>query len=732
MSARVMLSTRDGTSGGATASAMEVRAQVARLRDDLTRVRTVRMALVALAWALGALVLWHAAVLLFTTPNVRLPVPLPWALATLVGVAAYAVQVSRTTPITDVRAALWYEEQHPRGHAVVTLVDCGHDALDVVLAERLAAQARMPAGAVRVAADALRTTSREAWQSPAMLVMLGAVLAFSVMWLGASAVRAGSTTASTSRALDAAAGSASRTARLSGWRVEVTPPAYAARPAIVWDDSSTVQALVGSRVRVSGAGEADGLVAAWVPREGASGDTVAVTQAEARWSATVVMPSRASALRLVNGTEERVLTLIPRPDSLPVVQLLAPLRDSVYRDSVGELILEAEARDDLGLASVQFELIVTSGAGEQYTARTQVVGRRDAAGSVRAAIRERITFASLRLAPGDVVHMRAVARDRHPAAAREAGVSETRSLRIARADEYDSVAVDAAPPPAIDSSMLSQRMLLVLTERLEARRPRISREVLVSESRKLGAEQARIRRAVSAIVFQRLSGEDPGEHAHSEGDGHDHGLTLLEGKLVPSTGSPAVNVMPGATAPPPASDMVSGEAPIVGINRPLLEAYNAMWDAGRALELADPAAAIPPMRLALDAIQRARAAERVYLRGRTRPVVVDLARVRLSGRDTGQASVRRPGTALERIAAVYDARLLRAAALLDTDAAAARDSLLTLRLDAIDRHPAFAGALALALDALTRGREPTDALVRARRALAMPARSVGVAPWSVP
>lgn len=718
--------------GAATASAMEVRAHVARLRAQLSRVRTVRTVLVSVGWALGALVLCHAGGLLFGAPAAQLRAALPWGLATLVAVAAYAVQWRRRTPMTEVRAALWYEEQHPCGHAVVTLVDGGRDAFDAVMAERLAVQASMPPGAVRIATEALRATSRTAWRSPAIAVAVGLVLASGLLWLGTGVVRATSPTAVMGRAADASAPAARRTARLRNWRVEVTPPAYAARPTIVWEDSGTVQALAGSRVRVSGAGEPTGLVAAWLPRDNLSGDSVDVVMANDRWSTTVTMPARASALRLAAGSEERVLTLIPRPDSLPVVHLLSPRRDSVYRDTVGEIMLEAEARDDLGLASVQFELIVTSGAGEQYTARTQQVGRSTPGGAARATIRARITFASLKLAPGDVVHLRAVARDRHPAAAREAGVSETRSLRIARAGEYDSVAVDAAPPPVIDSSMLSQRMLLLLTERLAARRPRISRQVLVSESRTLGAEQARIRRAVSAIVFQRLSGEDPGEHAHAEGDGHDHGLSLLEGKLVPTTSSAAVTVMPGATAPPPASDMVAGEAPIVGINRPLLEAYNAMWDAGRALELADPDAAIPPMRLALDAIQRARAAERVYLRGRTRAVVVDLVRVRLSGRDTGQASVRRSGTALARLSAVYDVRLLRAVGLLTADATAARDSLLTLRLDAVAGHPALAQALAGALDALSSGRDATDALVRARRSLALPERAVGVSPWSVP
>ena len=47
------------------------------------------------------------------------------------------------------------------------------------------------------------------------------------------------------------------------------------------------------------------------------------------------------------------------------------------------------------------------------------------------------------------------------------------------------------------------------------------------------------------------------------------------------------------------------DSPVIAINQPLLEAYNAMWDAGRALEQGDPRAAIPHMRLALAAIERA-------------------------------------------------------------------------------------------------------------------------------
>jgi hypothetical protein len=726
------------------ASAPEVRTQVEQLRRRLGHVRAGRAALAATAMAFTTV----AATTLLATWLARrgTPMPLasllPWLVGAVAWVGAFAAQRARFTPLTAERAALWLEEHEPRGHAIVTLVDPVADALPPDVAVRLARQAALPRPGAPVAANALALTRARVWRAPAIasaVALLAVVLVSLVSGTTVVRSRAGVATAG-GRAAEQAA--AVRASRLATWRVEVAPPAYARRPARSLDDVSTVEALPGSRVRVIGTGDADGLVAAWVARGGALGDaapgdaavSVAANDGK-RWSVVVTMPARPAALRLTDRAvrADRALALVPRQDSLPAVTLLAPARDTVTRDSVGTIALAAEARDDLGLANARFELIVTSGAGERYTARTVVVGARALDGVARTTLAARVTFAELGLVPGDVVHLRAVARDRHPAAAREAGVSETRSLRIARSDEYDSVAVDAAPPPPVDSSLLSQRMLLLLTERLEARRPRLAREVVVRESRALAVEQARIRRAVSSIVFQRLGGEDAGEHVHSEGDGHDHGLVVQAGKLVPSTPSPAA-VMPGATPPsslaPP--DPQGGESPIVGINRPLLEAYNHMWDAGRALELADPAAAIPPMRLALEAIQRARAAERVYLRGRTRPIVVDLARVRLAGRDSGQSSERRAIDAVPSVRGAYDARLLAAASRLATDPSAARDSLLVLRLDAIATQPAFAEAIEAALAALRAGRDATSSLVRARRTLAPPSRVDGLAAWSAP
>lgn len=659
---------------------------------------------------------------------------LPWLIGATAAIALFARYSLSWQPITLVRAALWYEERYPSQHAVVTLLDTAPDSLApstervlVTQAERAAHNRPAPSQLIRAS---LWRSTRTALSGALLAVITLALLAR----FPASAL-AGRTEAPTGRTASGVPGADdSNTNRLRNWRIEVTAPAYAGGESFTLDDSTSATGLVGSAVRIIGPGTGDGLAAEWTER-GGEPRTLPIEGSRA-WTITMRMPARPAVVRVAEGEASRVLTLVPRADSLPVVQLRTPVRDSVYRETDGTLPLSATATDDLGLASLVFEVIVTSGSGEQYSARTLTVGQRALQGARTGSTSHTLSFRELQIAPGDVMHVRAVARDRHPAASREAGVSETRSVRFARPGEYDSVAVEAAPPPVVDSSLLSQRMLLDLTEKLEARRPRITRELLVSESRQLATEQARIRRAVSALVFQRLTGEGESEHVHYEGDGHDHGLTSLAGKLVPSFGGGTPTAMPGATPPPGASGQpnnnATDESPIIALNRPLLEAYNAMWDAGRALELADPREAIPPMRRALEAIQRARAAERVYLRGRVRPIVVDLARVRLAGRDTGQSSRRVAGETRLRAADAFEERLLRAAELLPVNGVAARDSLVTLRLDALADAPSLAQALERVLSAITTGDDATPALVRARRSLSPPVRAPGISPWSVP
>ncbi len=419
---------------------------------------------------------------------------------------------------------------------------------------------------------------------------------------------------------------ASAPSRLAPLTATVTPPAYSALAARSFDEPSAIPGLVASRVSVSGKGAAGGIAVRLdsVP--------VAVTSDGTRWRAEFAMPAKATALSLADRTFHRLVILEPRPDSAPVVTLLAPLHDTVFRTPSGTLALGAEARDDFGLADAWLEYIISSGEGESFTFRSGVIGRVDAKNSRAAAVQGTLRLDDLKLRPGDIVHIRAVARDLNDATGPDTGASETRTLRIARKDEYDSVAVEGAPPPDADKSVLSERMLIMMTEDLERRRPKLARDAVVAESRSIGRDQTRLRKEVSRIIFARLG-------AGSESEESNAGDDDTQGKMTPdqllAAADSATNQSAGTL------EGEGDETPIVALNRPLLEAYNAMWDASTRLNTGEPGEALPYMRAALAAIQRARAAERLYLRGRTPPAVVDLQKVRLAGKRDDATGARR-------------------------------------------------------------------------------------------
>ena len=144
-----------------------------------------------------------------------------------------------------------------------------------------------------------------------------------------------------------------------------------------------------------------------------------------------------------------------------------------------------------------------------------------------------------------------------------------------------------------------------------------------------------------------------------------------------------------------------------------------MWDAGRELGIADPRRALPHMRAALKAIEKARAAERIYLRGRPKDVIVDVPKVRLAGkRDQIGPAGRRPRASEDDATLRRLARFDRALTTLLTSGAAAADSLLLLRVELLAVAPAAAAPLGDALDRLRSGADATGALIAARRALA--------------
>jgi hypothetical protein len=672
---------------------MTAHARLLNLRRALVTTLAVRAVLASVASAM---------VLLLVARTLALP---GWSVA-VAALASVAVLAALLLPLRVVRSlprvALWVEERTPAlRYSLVTVAEGARSP-------QLDAQAL----GVPWWTDAQRALLRS-------LVIPGvafAVVTMIALW-SPSFILTGARSRGGTRESQAAA-RARVTDVLASVHVAVVPPAYAARSATSVDDPTSIEALIGSSITVSGPGDAN-LVAASV-----DSSSRGVAPRSDGWSLSLTMPARPAIVRLESKAgRHRLIVLAPVVDAPPAVTLLLPLRDTIVRKASGPLVLRAQLRDDIGLHDAAFELVVSSGSGENFTFRSTTVGRATLAGRAETTLDARVSLDSLDLKPGDVLQLRAVARDGNDVSGPGIGSSETRSLRVARGDEYDSVSVDAAPPPEAEAQMLSQRMLINLTEALDHKKAKLTRPMLIEESRRIAMDQKKLRKRVGDIVFQRL-GNDPLSEEGSE-------EVASGGKLTPeevlkradaATGGNATGVM----------DVEGDETPILSINKPLLEAFNAMWDAGRALEVGEPAKALPPMRIALAAIERARQAERIYLRGKPSTEIVDIAKVRLAGKDKGTASVREARVVVAPEMRRRSATFERVTALLARDPDAAADSLLVMRVDALGDAPALASALDEAARALRKRDNAAIPLawIRVRRALGgAPVQRAGVSAW---
>jgi len=712
---------------------MRARERVERTRRALALAVIARAMLLGVAAGSAAAALAHVAA---RRAGAAAPT-LTWLAAMVVGAAVAAVVMRRRLRLTVPRVALWIEERVPRlRFALVTAVDpagAGSAVLErevdgvswsVETRAAIVKGLRGPALAALVAVAALVLARRVSFAAPDSADRLASGVSMASHNAPAPFARLVAT---------------------------VRAPSYAGGRVARIESPASVTALVGSAVTLEAPGTGDGITA------DVAGQDMRVTRAGDRWRVQFSVGARPALVRLRHASGERLVAIEPTVDSVPNVRLALPARDTVVRAAAGALGLRADAHDDIGLASAGFEYIVSSGEGESFRFRSGTFGARRLDGGTDAVLSAALSLDGLALKPGDMVHIRAVARDANTVTGPGVGASETRVLRVARAGEYDSIAVEGAPPPEADKSLISQRMLIILTEALDKRRPSLARDALLTESRTIARDETRLRRRVGDIIFARLGDNPSGEEGKGPDDepASDSAFartdTAVRGPVRRSAGRAGRSARALAAADSADSaraallraasaatgrgseilDFEGDETPVVAINRPLLEAYNAMWEASRELEQGETGRALPPMRRALAAIQRARQAERIYLRGKAPAVVVDLARVRLTGKDTGAASTRQPRQPVDPIAARRAERLVAAIALAAQSPSAAIDSLVLLRVESLDSAPRLAEALATAVDAMRNGRDATGLLVRARRIAAGDVGGVGtLGAWS--
>ena len=520
---------------------------------------------------------------------------------------------------------------------------------------------------------------------------------------------------------------------LADLSVRVIPPAYTGLPPSDQPADGVISAMAGSRLELRGpAGSgAPGLHVALVRGEQSSSVPVGAVEDEG-WSAGWRLAMGDRGLVVSAGTDgdrrERVIPLAPTPDPAPVVELLEPTRDYVLATGTGEVAFRARARDPHGIHDFRLTWVHTRGSGESFDFRegeaTWSTSERTPDGVEGRLV---LRLDDLELGPGEVLHLRAVATDANTVTGPGTGVSATRQIRVIR--EGDEMSVDALvglPLELEQEPVLSQRMILLMTEELIASAAALGEAAFRREAGEIAGHQERLRNDVAEQIYSRATGAMETIDTHL---GHDIEMPHIEEEPPPApSGSrygvasifdPSVEEEPAhedpAGHPPelhvddpdPAGTQVGARAiggagrleggagtidelghahdsnPVLSVNRPLLAIHDAMWQAERELRVIDPTASVPHQQDALARLQAMRENTRVFPRGRVTVPPVDVGAARGTGEVDDADPVARSAGQERPTAAMWIARVETLLRDLDAGAEVPEVDALRGRLNAL-------------------------------------------------
>jgi hypothetical protein len=379
-------------------------------------------------------------------------------------------------------------------------------------------------------------------------------------------------------------------------RVVITPPRYAGAETSEFVNPTSITALEGSQIRLEVRLDATSGVSLF-SLEGR--DTPFTIEGERAFLEFPATASRPLLVRqsLGTSTTDRLVQLRVHPDERPVVAIREPAKDLVFAAGSGQVALQIEALDDVGLLSLALKYTRVSGSGETFTFEEgewpiEVV--RDGATAWRA--RAMFSLEQLKLQDGDTLVYRALARDGKPGA--DPASSDTYLIEIGRLAGVASQGF--ALPEERDRQAISQQMLIIKTERLHADKDKLSAEAFSEQAQLLAVEQRMVK---AEFVFMT------GGHVEDEVEEATHAHELAEGRMENSA------------------------------QVELLAAIREMSRAEARLNAADTTQALQFERAALKALQRAFDRRRYLLRTLPERARIDVTR-RLTGElDAARSSV---------------------------------------------------------------------------------------------
>jgi hypothetical protein len=369
----------------------------------------------------------------------------------------------------------------------------------------------------------------------------------------------------------------------------ITPPAYISEPPRTLRNPDRIEAVQGSRLRLAIGGDGP-----WRARLGTEPLTLRI---DGDLATADVMLERSGYVAVERGDGDTSARrwLVPiaiAPDRVPSIRIGAPAKDLLLPDAKPTIQVEASATDDFALRSLELRYTKVSGTGEQFEFHEGAIPLKIAQESDRHwNAHAQLVLPQLGLAPGDSIIYRVLGRDRRPG---DEGLASSDTYFVEIAGPGQVALEGFEMPPDRERYALSQQMIVLKLERLNARERSLDRATLETEIGTIAAEQRAVR---ANFIFLT------GGHVEDEEEEAEQSHEIQEGRLENTA------------------------------RREIAAAIQHMTRAEQGMAAINTTAALPPARAAVDALQRAFGRNRYFLR--TVPV---RSRVDPSRRLTGETS----------------------------------------------------------------------------------------------
>jgi hypothetical protein len=294
----------------------------------------------------------------------------------------------------------------------------------------------------------------------------------------------------------------------------VVPPSYLARGERTVENPDRIDAIAGSRLRISVSGAGDRRI-----RFGEQALTTSAADGIVR-AELLLAESGYLAIDSAAGdaSQRKLIAVAVTPDRSPVIRIDQPGKDLLVPDSRPTIPVKTSANDDFELRSLELRYTKVSGSGEQFefeegTLPLDISRQSGREWSGQASL----ALARLDLQPGDSVVYRVVGRDARPG---DEGLASSDTFFVEVAGPGQVTLAGFELPPERERYALSQQMIVLKIQRLRAREQSLARTALVEETAAIAAEQRSVRANFIFLTGGQIEDEvEEAEHSHEIQEG---------------------------------------------------------------------------------------------------------------------------------------------------------------------------------------------------------------------